>query len=361
MIDIEQESFQSFKFISQQDSKREGAYVNIPDAKKNEPRFQKWFIIGYSLTYSPTGGPFIGNFDFVFLRGVVTEPYETRTVPPLVHSIFQCMFAIFPPALIIGGSAERARIIPTLIFFVIWTTLVYDFIAYWCWSANGWIAQLKGLDFAGGAPIHISSGASALAYSLILGRRRDLASVCTATNLAASMGGLTWMLLDYRLDHKLSVVGFCSGVLAGLVCITPAAGFISIPSSLMFGFLPGIICNFAIKLKAVFNYDDSLDVFAIHGIGGILGSLLTGIFAQKDIAFLDGFTVINGGWLDGNFIQLLYQLYVVLSTSVYSFVMTCLILLIMDRIPGLALRIGEEEETLGVDLSELSESVDILI
>ncbi|CAJ0767699.1 16231_t:CDS:2, partial [Entrophospora sp. SA101] len=133
-----------------------------------------FFYSGYSLAFSPTGGPFIGNFDHALLRGVVTKVYKNGKIPQLAHSIFQCMFAAFPPALIIGGSAERARTMPTLVFFVIWTTLVYDFIAYWCWSDNGWFAHLGGLDFAGGTPIHISSGAAALAYSYVLGPRKDI-------------------------------------------------------------------------------------------------------------------------------------------------------------------------------------------
>nr|CAG8577195.1 12213_t:CDS:2 [Entrophospora candida] len=331
----------------------------------------QWFVIGYSLAFSPTGGPFIGNFEHALLRGVVTKVYKNGKIPQLAHSIFQCMFAAFPPALIIGGSAERARTMPTLVFFVIWTTLVYDFIAYWCWSDNGWFADLGGLDFAGGTPIHISSGAAALAYSYVLGPRKDIGIgdfrphnimnvilVCTVTNLAASIGGLTWMLIDYRFEHRFSVVGFCSGALAGLVCVTPAAGYISISSSLLFGIFPGVICNILVKLRDRWRYDDALDVFAIHGIGGALGSLLTGIFAQKEIALLDGFTRINGGWLDGNFIQLLYQLFVVLAGFGYSFVITLLILLAMDQIPVLKLRVRSNEEDDGIDRSELGEMGD---
>lgn len=225
------------------------------------------------------------------------------------------MFASVTPALAIGAAAERARVVPLLIFVFVWTTLVYDVIASWSWSEKGWYAQLGGLDFAGGTPVHITSGAAALAYCIKLGKRHghgtdefkphNVANVIlgttmlwfgwfgfnggsanaaniraimalTSSNLAASVGGITWMLIDYRLERKLSALGFCSGAVAGLVCVTPGSGYINVPSAIAFGIVGGTSCNFAVKLKHLLDFDDALDVFAVHGVGGICGNILTG-------------------------------------------------------------------------------------
>ncbi|RIA91694.1 ammonium transporter AmtB-like domain-containing protein [Glomus cerebriforme] len=318
---------------------------------------------------------------------------NVSNVPGLVFAIFQCMFAAITPALAIGSAAERGRIFPSIIFIFIWSTIVYDPIACWTWNVNGWSNLLGGLDFAGGTPVHISSGTAALAYCLILGKRtghgtdefkpHNIANVvlgtvllwfgwfgfnggsatdsttraamaCTVTNLAAAVGGLTWCLMDYRLEKKLSALSFCSGAVAGLVAITPGSGFVGTPASVAFGFFAGILCNLAVKLKHIFDFDDALDVFAVHGVGGIVGNLLTGIFAQKSIAALDG-QVINGGWLDGHWIQLGYQAADSVTGASYSFVVTYLILFIMDKIPGLSLRADPEAEAKGLDETELGE------
>ena len=246
------------------------------------------------------------------------------------------------------------------------------------------------MDFAGGTPIHIASGAAALAYAVVLGPREDfkteskphnMANVvlgtaliwfgwfgfnggsalaantraimaCVVTNLAACVGGITWVLLDYRLERKYSPMGFCAGAIAGLVSITPASGFVSPASSLAFGFFGAIACNIAMSLKHYMRYDDALDVFAVHGVGGIVGNLLTGIFAQKWVAALDG-GEIEGGWLDGNWAQLGYQAIDTVAGLGWSFVLTFVILFCMNKIPGLSLRVKPEKERVGLDRTEL--------
>lgn len=239
---------------------------------------------------------------------------------------------------------------PTIIFIFLWSTFVYDFIAHWIWSPNGWAAVLGALDHAGGAPVHIAAGASALAYSLVLGKRQPTthpeqdrpnninnifigtalswfgwfgfnggsglmigsraALVCVVTNLAACFGGFTWCMLDYFIakpNHKFTLFGFCMGAMAALVCITPGSGFVSVPSSIVFGVIGSASVYFGRKIKCFLKIDDACDVFAQHGIGGFVGCLLTGIFAQKYIPQLDDLS-IAGGWLEGNWIQMVYQL-----------------------------------------------------
>ncbi|KAF9998419.1 hypothetical protein BGZ65_006089 [Modicella reniformis] len=292
-----------------------------------------------------------------------------------------------------GAPAERNRILPTLVFIFLWTTFVYDFIACWTWSINGWSHVMGGLDFAGGTPVHISCGAAALAYSLALGRRsgdpREFrphsmsnvvigtcflwfgwfgfnggaalsanirgASAFVVTNLSASVGGLTWVFLDYRHDRKISVLGFCSGVVSGLVTVTPGSGFVSPASSILIGFLGASCCNMGIRLKHYLRYDDAFDVFAVHGVGGLVGNILTGIFARSWVAGLDGTTQIRGGWLDGHWMQVPYQLADSCAGFVWSFGVTSLILFIMNKIPGLHIRASADDERLGLDLSQLGE------
>ena len=225
-------------------------------------------------------------------------------------------------ALAVGAVAERGRMLPSVVFMFVWSTVVYDAIACWTWNPNGWVYKLGGLDFAGGTPVHIASGSAALAYSLMLGKRRghgthelnyrphnvthvvigtvflwvgwfgfnagsalaaNLRAVMAAvvTNLAASIGGVTWCLLDYRLERKWSTVGFCSGVIAGLVAITPGSGYVPAWSAVIFGVVSGVACNYATKIKFMLGIDDSLDIFAVHGIGGLVGNILTGFFAAS--------------------------------------------------------------------------------
>ncbi|RHZ35374.1 Ammonium transporter [endosymbiont GvMRE of Glomus versiforme] len=354
-------------------------------------------MIGYSLVFNKKKNPFIGGLDNAFFIGVDDHPSPvTDSLPSIIFAIYQGMSAAITPAFIFGSIVERDRVVPSIVFIFIWTTVVYDPIAYWTCNPNGWIYQLGSLDFAGGIPAHTSSGIAALVYSIIIGRRHGYeknkeiepqniinatfgtfliwfgwfgfnggsalgansraAIACTVTNLAAVSGGLTWMFFDYRTKKKLSILGFCSGTITGLVAITPGSGYVSIPSSVIFGFIAAASCRFAVKLKYFFDYDDTLDVFAIHGIGGFIGNLMTGIFAQKSIAALDNIN-ISGGLLDGNWMQIIYQFTASVVGIVYSLLITAAILLIMNITPGLSLRSKKEDEEEGIDKSELGESV----
>ncbi|KAK5632869.1 hypothetical protein RRF57_008585 [Xylaria bambusicola] len=358
----------------------------------------QWFFWGYSLAFSHTGSMFLGNLSNFGLKEVLAQPSVGSTkLPDLMFCLFQGMFAAITPALAIGAAVDRARILPCIVFIFVWSTIVYDPIASWTWNPNGWSYKLGGLDFAGGTPVHISSGAAALAFSIMLGKRTGYAKsaglpyrphnvthivlgtvflwvgwfgfnggsalasnlraimACIVTHLAASVGAITWTLLDYRLEKKWSVVGFCSGAISGLVAITPASGFVAPWAAVIFGVVGGIGCNIATKLKFLIGADDALDIFAVHAIGGIIGNLLTGIFAADYIAALDGFTVIPGGWINHNYIQLAYQLADSVAGFSYSFVLTCIILFLMNLIPGLSLRVKPEEEDIGIDDIQLGE------
>ncbi|KAI1642887.1 ammonium transporter [Daldinia loculata] len=358
----------------------------------------QWFFWGYSLTFSHTGSSFIGDLSNFGLMKTLAQPSVGSTkIPDLLFCLYQGMFAAITPALAIGAAVDRARVLPCIVFMFIWATIVYDPIAYWTWNANGWSFKMGGLDFAGGTPVHISSGAAALAFSVMIGKRTGYAKsaglpyrphnithivlgtvflwvgwfgfnggsalaanmravmACIVTHLAASVGGITWTLLDYRLEKKWSVVGFCSGAIAGLVAITPAAGFVTPWAAVIFGIVGGIGCNFATKLKFVMGVDEALDIFAVHGIGGIIGNLLTGLFAADYIAALDGFTEIPGGWINHNYVQLGYQIADCVAGFSYSFVLTCVILFVLNLIPGLSLRVSAENEEVGIDDDQLGE------
>lgn len=314
-------------------------------------------------------------------------------VPLLSNAIFQSTLASLTCAILVGSIGERARIIPASIFVFVWTTLVYDPIACWTWNSSGWANKLGALDYAGGTTVHVSAGFAALGYCFMIGKRRApevdyrpysihfvvvgtflmwvgwfgfnsgtslvptprAVQALLTTQLAASMGGFAWALLDYRIAKKWSVVGFCSGVIAGLVAITPGAGLVSGWSALIYGILAGLIANFATKIKFSLNIDDGLDVFAVHGVGGIVGNVLTGIFANKNIAALDGVTDIPGGWINRHYIQICYQIAGTIAAAAYSFVVTVLILYIINKIPGLHLRMSTEDEELGIDFAEHDE------
>jgi Amt family ammonium transporter len=357
----------------------------------------QWFFWGYSLAFSHSAGSFLGDLKNFGFHNVLGQPsVGSSKIPDLLFAVYQGMFSCITVALAIGAAAERGRMLPCVVFMFVWATLIYDPIACWTWNGSGWSFKLGGLDFAGGTPVHISSGSAALAYSLMLGKRRghgthelnyrphnvthivlgtvflwvgwfgfnggsalaaNLRAVmaCVVTNIAASVGGITWCLLDYRLEQKWSTVGFCSGVIAGLVAITPGSGFVPAWSAVVYGIVGGTACNYATKLKFIIGVDDALDIFAEHGIGGIVGNILTAFFAADYIAHLDGSTTINGGWLNHHWIQLGYQLADSVAGFAYAFGGTCIILFIMNLIPGLSLRASPESEILGIDDAELGE------
>ena len=357
----------------------------------------QWFLWGYSLAFSHTAGKFLGDLENIGFRNTLAAPsVGSPKIPDLMFAVYQGMFAAITVALAIGAAAERGRLAPAMAFAFIWSTVIYDPIACWTWNPSGWVYKMGGLDFAGGTPVHISSGAAALAYSLMLGKRRghgtdelnfrphnvahivigtvflwvgwfgfnagsalsaNMRAIMAAvvTNLAASVGGMTWCLLDYRLERKWSTVGFCSGVVAGLVAITPGSGFVPAWSAVVFGVLAAVATNYATKIKFLLHIDDALDIFAIHGVGGLVGDLCTGLFAADYIAHLDGFTEIPGGWLNRHWIQLAIQLADGVTGFVYSFGGSCLILFLLKFIPGFHLRASEEEEIMGIDDAEVGE------
>lgn len=357
----------------------------------------QWFLFGFSLSFSHTSGRYLGDLSNVGFRNTLAAPsVGSRRIPDLLYAVYQGMFACVTVALAVGAVAERGRLAPCVVFMFVWTTLIYDPIACWTWNPTGWSLQMGGLDFAGGTPVHIASGAAALAYSLMLGKRRghgthelnyrphNITSIvlgtvlmwvgwfgfnagsalsanmravvaAVSTNLSAAVGGVTWCLIDYRLERKFSTVGFCSGVIAGLVCITPGSGYVPPWAAVIFGVLGATATNYGTKLKYYLRIDDSLDIFSIHCLGGLVGNLLTGVFAADYIARLDGTTHIDGGWLNQNWIQIAYQLADSVAGFLYSFTGTCMILLLINFIPGLHLRASEEDEIMGMDDTEVGE------
>ncbi|KAI9361343.1 ammonium transporter AmtB-like domain-containing protein [Pilaira anomala] len=360
----------------------------------------QWYLIGYSLTFSSTGGSFIGDSAHFLLRGVGMEPIPGQTIPASAFMIFQAMFAAITPALAFGSAAERMSLGPAMIFIFVWTTLVYDVITNWLWNSNGWLYKLGCIDYAGGIPVHISSGLAAVAYAMVLGKRRDYnenvntphnvsfvflglalmwfgwfafnagsalganarsVNSLVATHLSACTAAVVWVLLDYRQTRKWSIIGLCTGAVAGLATITPGSGYVSPSSSLAFGAIGSIVCYIAIHYKHKMRIDDCLDVFGVHYVGGLVGLILTGIFAQKDIIAL-GYPagtsydlMPDGGWLDGNWMLVPYQLAGIAAVSVWSFVVTYIILLVINKIPSLYLRLADEDEIIGTDWAEMGE------
>ncbi|KAI8812735.1 ammonium transporter AmtB-like domain-containing protein [Cladochytrium replicatum] len=377
----------------------------------------QWVIWGFSLAFSETGSVFIGDCAWCGMTAIGSQAAVTLTtwVPVVAFALYQLMFAAITPAIIFGSPAERMNMIPAMLFVFIWSTVVYDIVAYWTWSAKGWVRNMacvasahanapcfKGsLDFAGGGPVHVASGFAGLAYSLVLGRRAahdattegehnpyrphnpanvtlgtcilwfgwfgfnaGSASAATAraamaglvTTVAAASGGITWLMFDYIFTRKLSSVSLSSGIVAALVGITPGAGYVAPWASIVIGSVTALVCNLACSVKHKLGFDDALDAFGLHGVGGVVGNLLTGIFAQKWVASLDG-TGIDGGWLDGNFIQLGYQLAGTAAIAVWSFGISYVILSVLNLIPGLRLRVPEESELLGLDVSHMGEQM----
>lgn len=340
----------------------------------------QWIVIGYSLSFGSDIGGFIGGLDYLFLGGVGME--ASGSIPHIVFIMFQGMFAIITPALISGAIAERMKFSTYCVFIVLWGTLVYDPICHWVWGEGGWLLNIGALDFAGGTVVHLSSGISALVIALLLGSRIDYrkkafypnnlvftalgagllwfgwygfnaGSALTAgtsaaiafanTHIAAAAALLSWVIAEWWSKKKPSVLGAASGLVAGLVTITPAAGFVSPMGALIMGLIGGLVCYLAVLMKSNFGYDDSLDAFGIHGVGGMLGALLTGVFAT---------TVFGGGTkglLEGNIAIMGPQILGVLATLIYASVVTFVLLKILDAIMGL--RVDENQEREGIDTS----------
>jgi len=347
-----------------------------------------WILFGYSLAFGPDKGGVIGGLDWVGLTGVGSQPHPIYgpTIPHQAFVLFQLMFAALAPALITGAFAERKRFTSVVLFAVIWSIVVYVPLVHWMWG-GGWLAQMGALDFAGGAVIHINSGASALICAIMLGKRRGYGtdymaphnlpmtllgtgflwfgwfgfsggsalaangvavSAILATHVAAATGAMAWCVVEWAHRGKPTVLGMASGAVAGLASVTPAAGYISPIFGVAIGALAGMACYAAIVWKGRFGYDDSLDVVGIHGVGGVIGILSTGLFASKVInpAGADGLLHGNPGLLG-------VQLLVVVVTAIFSMVGTFVILKLVDSMTGL--RVSSEEEATGLDLSQHNE------
>ncbi|HEY5487696.1 MAG TPA: ammonium transporter [Candidatus Limnocylindrales bacterium] len=350
-----------------------------------------WVLVGYTLAFGQdvNGWGIIGNLDHIGLKGIGVEPGPyASTVPSTAFALFQMMFAIITPALIIGAFAERKRFKAFVLFALLWSLLVYSPICHWVWGQGGWLAKMGVMDFAGGTVVHISSGVAALVAALVLGPRVKRESdrfephdvrltvigagilwfgwfgfnggsalaanglavnAVLVTNTAAGMGALTWMTMSWLHKGSPSVIGAVSGAIAGEVAITPASGFVDPSSAIVIGFIGGAVCYGAILLRQRLQVDDALDVWAVHGVGGTLGVLLTGVFAVA--AVHAGYS----GLIDGNPGQVGTQLVAIAAVWIYSAVATLIILKLVDLAVGL--RVGAEEEEAGLDVSQHGEVV----
>jgi len=356
----------------------------------------QWYFWGYSLAFSPSAtNGFIGNLRDMGLMNVVGEPSPgSPLIPDILYSFFQMEFGCVTAGILMGGIAERGRLLPAMVFIFIWMTLVYCPLAYWPWGQNGWAFKWGVLDFAGGGPVEIGSGVSGLAYAWVLGRREqtevlnsrphnvslvvlgtfilwygwlgfnggsafggNLRAIYAIWNtmIAGAVAGIVWCLIDFRTERRWSMVGLCSGSIAGLVAATPSSGYVYPWSSVIVGVLSGALCNFGTKIKFLLRVDDALDLFAEHAIGGIVGLLLNGFFGSSVITGLDGVTTVPGGWIDHNWKQLYIQFAYVCAVCGYAFVVTAVIAKGVDLIPGLHLRSSPEAEKLGTDEVEIGE------
>ncbi len=350
----------------------------------------QWVLIGYSLSFGPDRGHLIGSLAWFGLHGVGLAPNAdyAATIPHQLFMAFQMMFAIITPALIIGAFAERMKFAGFLVFMVLWATLIYDPLAHWVWGVGGWLRNLGALDFAGGTVVHINAGIAALVVAIMIGKRKGIetprsphnlpfailgagllwfgwfgfnagsslganelaVSAFVVTNTAAAAAGATWMILDWIYNGVPTMLGVITGLVAGLVAITPAAGFVSPLSAIIIGMLVSLVCFFFVtKVKHVFGYDDTLDAFGVHGVGGIVGALATGFFAQKSI---------NPAGADGLFFGnpklALIQLLATLATIAFSAVGTFVLFKVVDIIVGI--RVNDRDEYIGLDLTQHHEA-----
>ena len=351
----------------------------------------QWVLIGYSLSFGPDKGGMIGGLEWMGLANVGLEPNAdyAGTIPHQAFMIFQMMFAIITPALISGAFAERMKFSSYLVFITLWAFLVYDPVCHWVWAVGGWIRNTGALDFAGGTVVHITSGVTALAAALVMGKRKGygtehmaphnltmtlvgaallwfgwfgfnggsaVASGALATNafvvthIATAAAALSWMAVEWIQRGKPTALGVASGLVAGLVAITPASGFVGPMAAIVIGLAVGVICYMSVSLiKPMFGYDDSLDAFGVHGVGGTFGALATGLFASKAIN-----SAGNDGFFFGNPGLLWTQLVAVVVVAVYAFVVSLVLLKVIDWTMGL--RVSAEEEMEGLDLTQHGES-----
>lgn len=347
-----------------------------------------WAIIGYSLAFSG-GSSFIGDTSFAMLKGVGQEPLEGSTIPHLLFMAFQMMFAIITPALMTGAFAERVKFKAWLAILVLWSLVVYSPVAHWVWSSAGWLFQKGALDFAGGFVVHMTAGYSALIAAILFGKRTDFGKATKPYNIgmivlgtallwfgwfgfnagsaltsgalatqafvntffSAATALLAWTLVDTIKDGKPTTMGACIGVVAGLVAVTPAAGYVTVSSALIIGLVAGVVCNIVARIiKGTFKIDDSLDVFACHGIGGTIGAIMTGLLASKAVnpAGADG--LLNGGDT-----LLMTNITGGVAVAVYSMVATFVIIKVVGIFT--AVRVSAAEEKTGLDETQHGERI----
>ena len=354
----------------------------------------QWILFGYSLAFAPGNG-FWGGFAWANLNGVGFTPYAdyAGTIPHQVFMTFQMMFAIITPALIVGAFAERMKFSAFLVFSLLWATFVYDPVCHWIWGSGGWLKNMGVLDFAGGCVVHLNAGIAALVTALVVGRRKNLhhtpaphnlpfvvlgtallwfgwfgfnagsalganalaGNAFVVTNTAAAAAGLTWALLEWMRNGKPTVFGIVSGAVAGLATITQAAGYVNTAAAMLIGIIGSVVCYLFVGIiKPKFGYDDSLDAFGVHGIGGMLGALATGLFASR---------LINPGGADGlcfgNPKQFLIQCTAIAVVALYSGIMTFVICKLVDVFVGL--RVKDKEEAMGLDLTQHREAAYTLL
>ncbi|MBP7281276.1 MAG: ammonium transporter [Leptospiraceae bacterium] len=332
----------------------------------------QWTMFGYSFAFSGSN-PFYGDFSLAFLKGIDLDTLE-GTIPKYVHFLFQGMFALITPALISGAIAERVKLSGYVVFIFLWATLVYDPVAHWVWAADGWLFKDGALDFAGGTVVHLISGIAGLAAALVIGKRKGDAATLTHPNnmtytllgsgllwfgwfgfnagsglainglaaraflvtlIAPAAAGAAWLLIEWIHTKKATALGAASGIVAGLVVITPASGFVGPMEAIIMGFIVSPVCYGAILMKGKLGYDDTLDAFGVHGVGGALGAILTGVFA---LSLADGVTRGHQIWV---------QTVSVLATGAYSFVVSYILAFLIEK--SIGFRIDEEKEIAGLD------------
>ena len=354
-----------------------------------------WVAFGYSFVFGTSlcgtaAGSVIGGFDKVMLNGVTPSALTTGNIPEIIFVVFQCMFAVITPALILGAFAERIKFSGFMLFTILWSILVYNPMAHWVWGGGG-LQEMGAIDFAGGTVVHINAGISALVMAVLLGKRRGYrvgqpmsphnvtfvfmgtaflwlgwfgfnagsglqadgiaANAFLVTHLATCVAAMTWMLIDWVHNKKPTTVGVCTGAVAGLVAITPAAGTVSVLGAVCIGLLSSVVCFFMVAVvKPKFKYDDALDAFGVHGMGGIVGSILTGVFATR---YISGEGGVEGA-LYGDWHQLWVQVVATAVSVVFSAAMTYILFKIVDKLVGLRVDARVEEE--GLDIYEHGES-----
>lgn len=366
----------------------------------------EWVVVGYSLAFSSSTGflsPFIGGLDWAFLKDINLSdlsPYfishsqptpdggTIGTIPHFVFIMFQCMFAVITPALIIGAFSERIKFKGFLLFTVLWALFIYNPVAHWVWSGDGWLFKLGALDFAGGTVVHISAGIAAIVTAIMLGKRRDYkghaipphniphvfigaallwfgwfgfnagsglaadglsANAFLVTHISAAAAALTWAILDWFHGKRPTVVGICTGAVGGLVAITPAAGFVDVSGALIIGIVVSLVCFVMVAfVKPKLGYDDSLDAFGVHGIGGILGAILTGLLATPAVQST------YSGAIAGNWHQVWVQFIATIATIAYSGLGTFLIFKLTEKVMGV--RATVNEEAVGLDETQHGET-----